>query len=352
MDKSEKKARDAARHRRILLVGAPRSGTTWVGEILTLVPDVEYIHEPDNEKSSIIGLYGKAGLPRFPLLSPGEARPAYGSLWHIAFTAPGAAVLSSSWLTRLWLFDRTAKERFVQQKERMIADGYRPDPAHCANGSPMPALVNRLAALKLFGTPAATVRLVKSVHGVLAAEWIERSVAAHSVVVVMRNPHGVLASWRRMKMPDAMRSVCLTPEVLSAAFGDRAAPIQEELKRELEIPLNKTALQLAVMYRILLDSAARNPHWTVIYHEHLCMDPVLEFRGLFARLGLPWSKPVQDGIAARNREGKGYRTVRVAGKELGKWRKDFTSAEMDGIKRVFTACGFELGTAECFPTNN
>ena len=352
MENSQEHARGNARRRGILLIGAPRSGTTWVGEILGLVPDVEYIHEPDNEKSSVLGRYGKSLLPRFPLLTPGEVHPAYSSLWHLAFTAPNAALLSSGWLARLWLYDRAEREQFVLLKEQRFADGYRPNPTLAANGSPMPAFLNRLAELKLLGTSTATVRLVKSVHGVLAAEWIERTTSVHRVIIVMRNPYGILASWRRMNMPDASRAACLTPRVLRAAFGDRAGRILEELKAELQRPLNMAALQLAVLHQVLLDSAVRNPHWIVIHHEGLCKDPTQEFKALFERLGLPWSELVRKGISARNREGKGYRTVRVAGKEQDKWRKDFTSAEMDAIKHVFTACGFDLATAERFPTTN
>jgi hypothetical protein len=37
-----------AADRPILVTGAHRSGTTWVGRMLALVPGVEYIHEPFN----------------------------------------------------------------------------------------------------------------------------------------------------------------------------------------------------------------------------------------------------------------------------------------------------------------
>jgi hypothetical protein len=36
----------------ILLLGSPRSGTTWLGKILDSHPDVFYLHEPDTVQRS------------------------------------------------------------------------------------------------------------------------------------------------------------------------------------------------------------------------------------------------------------------------------------------------------------
>jgi hypothetical protein len=33
----------------ILIAGLPRSGTTWVGEVISQAKDVRYVFEPDNE---------------------------------------------------------------------------------------------------------------------------------------------------------------------------------------------------------------------------------------------------------------------------------------------------------------
>jgi hypothetical protein len=38
--------------RPILVTGAPRSGTTWVGKMLALAPGVGYVHEPFNPRFS------------------------------------------------------------------------------------------------------------------------------------------------------------------------------------------------------------------------------------------------------------------------------------------------------------
>ncbi|HUH21151.1 MAG TPA: hypothetical protein VLZ09_04715, partial [Gaiellaceae bacterium] len=42
----------ASAKRPILVTGAHRSGTTWVGKMLALAPGVGYVHEPFNPRFS------------------------------------------------------------------------------------------------------------------------------------------------------------------------------------------------------------------------------------------------------------------------------------------------------------
>lgn len=57
---------------KILLVGVPRSGTTWVGEILSKARDVEFIDEPDTEKTNPLAKKAKEFLGHRPIIPPGE----------------------------------------------------------------------------------------------------------------------------------------------------------------------------------------------------------------------------------------------------------------------------------------
>ena len=52
---------------RVLVAGLPRSGTTWVGEVLGRTAGARYLHEPDNH----LDLGGKAYLEQFINSYPG-----------------------------------------------------------------------------------------------------------------------------------------------------------------------------------------------------------------------------------------------------------------------------------------
>ncbi|MBV8528592.1 MAG: sulfotransferase, partial [Candidatus Dormibacteraeota bacterium] len=73
---------------RILIVGAPRSGTTWLANALSATPGARLAHEPDNtafnaDALESMELYGGYAAPHV-----GERVPAYERLWDPAFLAP------------------------------------------------------------------------------------------------------------------------------------------------------------------------------------------------------------------------------------------------------------------------
>jgi hypothetical protein len=72
----------------ILLAGLPRSGTTWVGEIMSQADDVKYVFEPDNEKINAYAWLCKSGHHRFPHIEQSMSQDKFAELkrlWHEAF---------------------------------------------------------------------------------------------------------------------------------------------------------------------------------------------------------------------------------------------------------------------------
>lgn len=71
---------------RILIVGIPRSGTTWVGHVLAQGDDATFLNEPDNHLTFPYALRAKRGLPGgfHPALPPEAEAAAYELLWQRA----------------------------------------------------------------------------------------------------------------------------------------------------------------------------------------------------------------------------------------------------------------------------
>lgn len=93
---------------RILVVGVPRSGTTWVGTILSKCRDTTYVNEPDDERRNSFARKAKETLGRYPIIAPGDRGRVGESdigvleqLWKSAFTVPefGEHVLVKSVFT-------------------------------------------------------------------------------------------------------------------------------------------------------------------------------------------------------------------------------------------------------------
>jgi hypothetical protein len=110
----------------------------------------------------------------------------------------------------------------------------------------------------------------------------------------------------------------------------------------LDDALVRMALQAGLMYRSLEDFCGRRPDVIRVGHEDLCRDPVAEFAGLHARLGLPWTAAGERALGASDREGRGFRPVRVTRNEVGKWQGRYTASELERIRAVLGAFGLDL----------
>ena len=70
---------------RVLVAGLPRSGTTWVGEVLGRTAGARYLHEPDNHLLRPEAWWAKRRLGPYPELDPGDDAADYERLWALAF---------------------------------------------------------------------------------------------------------------------------------------------------------------------------------------------------------------------------------------------------------------------------
>ena len=97
---------------RILVIGAPRSGSTWLANALACTPGARLAHEPDNtafnpDAQESLDLHGGYPAPR-----TGEEFPAYARIWDPVFLVPPFAtvhVIAKSVLAAFaidWLIDR------------------------------------------------------------------------------------------------------------------------------------------------------------------------------------------------------------------------------------------------------
>jgi hypothetical protein len=77
---------------KILLVGVARSGTTWVGTILSKCKDTFFFNEPDDERRFRSAAEAKTYLTRYPNIAPGDIDKVgeasirnYAALWERAW---------------------------------------------------------------------------------------------------------------------------------------------------------------------------------------------------------------------------------------------------------------------------
>jgi Sulfotransferase family len=300
---------------RILVAGLPRSGTTWVGQVLGRA-GARYVHEPDNHLVRPEAWRAKRGWGANPAVGPEDEAPELWRLWAVAFAGgprPSAAYATARLLHRI--VPRTAETDLGK-----------------TGAGPAAVLLALAGALAGRGRPAVDPPgpvVVKSVHSTRSLEWLAARFDPH-VVVLDRHPFAIIASWAALgwtsfldREPAALRYslevLGVSPPAAGAAWIERAA------------------WHYGVLASYLRRSLERHPGWEVVSHEALCADPVAGFTALCDRLALPWTEEAHRFLLASNRPGHGYSTNRLWAEQVAGGRDRLSAVDRERVLDVLAA---------------
>jgi Sulfotransferase family len=283
----------------ILVTGAHRSGTTWVGKMLALAPGVAYIHEPFNPRTAA-GL-SPAGFDRYFTVVNAENEDRY------------RAGLEQTIRFRYGLAPQLRSLRGVADVARTGRDLFRVNRARLAHARP----------------------LVKDPIALLSAEWLAETFAM-DVVVLIRHPAAFAASLRRLGWKHSFATFIQdgrVPEVLR--------PYESEIREQAERP-GEILAQAALLWRVLYNAVARyregHPDWSFVRHEDASAEPVATFARLYERLGLELTPDAREAIARASApdnpaELSTPHSVELdSAASLGRWRDDLTAAEVETLR--------------------
>jgi len=228
--------------RPILVTGAHRSGSTWVGRMIARSPAVRYVHEPFNPDAFRPGICAARFEREFTYVC-----------------AENAASYQDD-LRRCLEF----RYRFAEglRTVRTAADAVR---------------TARDLGRFAFSRWRKARPLVKDPHAVFSAEWLARTFGM-DVVVMIRHPAAFVGSVKKARW--AFRF---------GQFLEQPLLMQHHLRRfqtEIEAFATKTAdivdqgiLLWNVIYDVILQYRNRHPDWIFVRHEDLSRDPVSRFSG-------------------------------------------------------------------------
>jgi hypothetical protein len=188
----------------------------------------------------------------------------------------------------------------------------------------------------LHGQVAGSPLVVKSVHAILSLPWIEKHFDPR-IVIILRNPLNVIASYLRMEIRDSTRNVFSQGPLLRDYLSEHRDVLQSEGN-----PVQQMAAQIGGFYKVIEEQFLAHPRWTIIRHEDLCRDPIDAYHRLYQRLDLEWTQEVRDLIRASNRPGQGFATQRIAQEEVDKWRFELAPVQIGDIKAIIRA--FDLSS--------
>lgn len=324
---------------RILVVGVPRSATSWVGRVLGATRGATYLGEPDNHEHCPFALRAKRRLSRgfYPMLTPTDEAPDYERLWQTALAGPPAS--ERGWWAR-------ARDRGAS---RLLSASSSDDVLRAFRGPGMPVRLRLADAVAVPERPdeVGGALVVKSVHAQLALEWIQARWPVE-VVVVLRDPLAVVSSWQDLgwldesAAHDALDELdAATSRLLAERYG--VMPPGAEESR-----LARATWLIGILTSVLVEGLSRHAEWRRAEHETLCVDPHGGFRTLADGLGLQWSDDVDRLLEEMNRPGRAYETNRVAGDLQEVWRSRLDAgqiAEARSVLETFPALSRSAGEA-------
>lgn len=237
----------------ILVTGAHRSGSTWVGRILSRAPGVGYLHEPFNAS------------PMYP-----QPRDAPMTYWYLYLDdqAPAAYHHHFEQLLR-WRYRLGARLLAIQGRRQLLM------------GLKYSWLCRRQRGRRM---------CMKDPLALFSAEWL---VAHFGVlpVVMIRHPGAFVYSLLRKSWRPPWADLLAQERLMKRFFeADRAA--MEACRQGAWSMTAQAALMWTLLYKVVRVFQDEHPHWYFLKHETLSLDPERQCQKLFEHLGLPYTETV------------------------------------------------------------
>lgn len=284
----------------ILVTGAHRTGTTWVGRMLAAGPGIAYISEPLNV-----------------LHRPGVMR-AKVSYWYTYLASEnGDAYLPALRETLAYRYHLPAEILSLRSGHdflRMCRD------------------VGIFARGRLFGSRP----LLKDPFAVFSLPWFAEQLGCE-IVVTVRHPAAFASSLKRLNWPFDFRDLLAQPLLMR----DQLEPYRTRME---SVPaddiIGQASLLWAMVYSSVQNLRRVIPSVCVVRHEDLSVDPVTGFRRLYGELGLNFNARVErkilDSSSAENPSELARRKVHSVKLDsranLDNWKRRLTQEEIARVR--------------------
>jgi hypothetical protein len=291
----------------ILIVGLPRSGTTWTLRALASAAGTTALLEPDNEDKYPAALHAKHALGRYPVLQPGDRAFPYRDHWA-------------------WVMSGAPEDRRARLARYLLAPGIERR-IHEGRRDPVTWLAGQVARTPRPGHAGEHGRIIaKSIHAQLATEWLATEFDVE-VLLLLRHPASVLASWLETNLKDGRNATLeRRPEIRSCYLERWGVPLPGR------DPVERMSWRIGLLTAAIEEAASHHPEWHLRTHERLCSDPTSEFRQLYADLHLDWSETSQSFLEDHNAPGSGFVINRVASELSDSWRERLDDTQLAALR--------------------
>jgi hypothetical protein len=307
----------------VMVLGATRSGTSWLGKVFDSHPDVLYRHEPD------LALWEH----RLPFFIPERDTDAY-------------VAIAAEYVARL-MHTPTFKtsSQLPAFRKNYHAFGIRPLRAAMIHALRCAEAVGSSQRLRSFPVPDlvrpdryAPLRIVmKSVSSAGRARVFLEALPRMRLVFLLRHPCGQVASARRgfAQGKFASGGLFLVRGVLSTPGAQRYGLTEQRLNAAHDTEL--LAWHWATTNELVLDAMSGHENARLVRYEDLCADPVQQARDLFSFTRLDWNRQTEDFIRRSTSFGgteRYFSVFRNVVASANRWRTELSEQDQRLIMNV------------------
>lgn len=250
------------RNRPILVTGSHRSGSTWVGRMISTAANVGYIHEPFNLNHRL-GINAYQFNLWFPYVTDQDEETGF-----IAKNIDNCLSFKYQWRKEIKTL------RTLRDLGRMVRDGFQ-FTFHRMNGS----------------RP-----LVKDPLAIFSVEWLVERFNIMPVILI-RHPAAFVSSLKKAGWRHPFEHFIQQAHLMSVIEAFSSDIVRMAHKQEASIVEQGIVLWNVIHFKIKKYSDD-HPDWYFCRHEDLCRDPVMQFRKIYEYLGLEFSGKVKKLIRA------------------------------------------------------
>lgn len=299
-----------------LILGAPRSGTSWLGKIFDSHPSVIYRHEPDDvlKHQEFPGICPVEDIPRFS---------AAAQSYVARLTAIRQIKSSGTWP----VFAKPFQPFPAPLARRALVVGVRAAEAV----APDARWLRRIAIPDLVRRESAGITyVIKSISLLGATALLATALPATRIIVIIRHPCGQIASNKRGLSIRSARGDMFGAGVLAT---NRARELNFTADDYEKLPLfEQWVCGWSFLHAKLLDDIRGLANVRLLRYEDLCRNPLQQARELTDFAGLPWSEEVARFIrkSIRSEDSKRYyglyRDPMIA---ATKWKSELSAEEIE-----------------------
>jgi hypothetical protein len=286
----------------ILITGAHRSGTTWMGHTLAAGGELGYLNEPFSvlHRPGILPVRFGQWFPYVTADSANGLRKPVGRMLEFRYDVP--AELRSV--------------RSLRDAGRMVRDA------------------GRSAGYRARGRRP----LMKDPLALLAAPWLS-STFDMDVVVLIRHPAAFAGSLKRLGWTHPFADFLAQPALMNgplAAYRDR---VTEFALRPPGV-VDQAALLWTMLHDVIDGYRSEHPGWWFVRHEDVSREPEARVRELCDGLGLEFNAALRahlgDSTAAGNpaeaAAGRAHTLRRNSAENVSTWKSRLTSDEIETVR--------------------